>query len=303
MPELTEYETDAAVLADLATKAQHVTELDGEAGPFFTVDSDGEARLVDVEAFRAHPRRTVATRQFADVPSLLAYLQRHDPRPMEADSSGNTILGHPSRFSEDFGAADPDEGPVTVWASEKSRSVTAVLDDSTASTPGWGGHRATVTMERDEDWVKWVNRNNQLMSQEPAAEFIEDLVHTIVEPDAADLLEIVSTLQIHRQMVVGRTVRLSSGETQISYSDEDAATAGRAGQATLTVPNRIVLSVPVFVGAAPVEVSARFRYRQVGRELKVAYVIDRLRLVEREAFAAVVAQIADAGRPVLFGAP
>lgn len=303
MTEYSDLQTDSAVVAELAVRAQDFTEVDPEGQPVFVLNEDGEPRVVDVEDFRAHPRRTRAARSFGDVGSLLAYLQRHDPRPLPVDSEGNTALGYPVRFVADFQSADPDEGPVTVWANEKSRSITAVLDDDLATTPGWGQHRATVTLERDEDWVKWVNRNGQLMSQEPAAEFIEDLVHTIVEPDAADLLEIVSTLQVHRKMVVGRTVRLSSGETQITYSDDDEATAGRSGQATLNVPNRIVLSVPVFVGAQPVEVSARFRYRQVGRELKVAYVIDRLRLLERQAFAAVVGQIVDAGRPVLFGAP
>lgn len=301
MTDLTEFHTDAAVLADLAERAQ----APGSVNPdnhevLYTISPEGEPHVLDFEEYRSTPRRTRAARTFADAASLLAYLRRHDPRPEQEDSAGATASGYPSRFTGD---PDPDARPVTLWADESRRQITAVLDDSYGGSPGWAQHTATLQLEHDEDWVKWTRRNAQLMDQETAAEFVEDLLHTVVEPDAADLLEIVSTLQIHRQMVVGQTVRLNSGATQITYSDEDNAGAGRSETGTLTVPNRIVIRVPVFVGAAPVEFTARFRYRQQGRALKVAYIIDRLRLVERDAFAKVVAEVVAAGRPVLFGTP
>jgi hypothetical protein len=298
--EYTDYTTDAGVLADLAERAQIAETLDPDGSPLYTVGPDGHAHILDGEAYRTSPRRTKAARTFADAASLLAYLRRHDPRPETEDSAGATPSGYPSRFTGD---PDPDARAVTLWASERQKSVTAILDDSHNGVPGWAQHTATLQLEHDEDWLKWTRRNAALMDQETAAEFVEDLLHTVVEPDAADLLEIVSTLQIHRQMVVGQTVRLNSGATQITYSDDDTAGAGRSETGTLTVPNRIVVRVGVFVGAAPVEFSARFRYRQAGRALKVAYIIDRLRLVEREAFAKVVAEIVEAGRPVLFGTP
>lgn len=298
MSDFADYSTDSAVVADLAAAAQGSEEVDPEGLPVFTVGADGFPHLVDADHYRTAPRRTRVARTFADAASLLDYLRRHDPRPEQEDTSGATAHGYPSRFTGD---PDPDARPVTLWADERKHTVTAVLDDHLADTPGWAQHTATLALEHDEDWLKWTKRNAQLMDQESAAEFVEDLLHTVVEPDAADLLEVVSTLQIHRQMVVGQTVRLSSGATQITYSDDDTAGAGRSETGTLTVPNRIVIRTPVFAGAAPVEFSARFRYRQQGRALKVAYIIDRLRLVERAAFEKVVGEVVSTGRPVFFG--
>jgi hypothetical protein len=205
VPEFSNYTCDAAVAADLAVMAQGFDQIDPDGPPVFTVGPDGRGHVVDVDDYRAAPRRTRAARTFTDATSLLAYLRRHDPRPETEDSAGATASGYPSRFTGD---PDPDARPLTIWANERTRQIVAVLDDAHNGQAGWAGHTATLQLEHDEDWVKWTRRNAQLMDQESAAEFVEDLLHTVVEPDAAELLEIVSSLQVHRQMVVGQTVRL-----------------------------------------------------------------------------------------------
>jgi hypothetical protein len=292
-----------SVLADLATRAQTPTVYDPDQHDVaVTIDpTDGEGRPIDLDGYRTNPRRATASRTVADAASFLAYLQRHDPLPVEVDSSGNGPDGRPPRAT---GVYEPDSRPVTIWADDRQYRFTGVLNDHTAEVPGWRDHTIRLQLSHDEDWTAWACRSGHPFTQEEAAEHVEALLHTVIEPDAADLLEIVSSLQLRRNMVIGQMVNLRSGATQITYSDEDQVSAGRdLSRGTLEVPGRIMFRVPVFIGSPPVDVWARFRYRQNGRVLRVSYQIERQSAVIRAAFDGTVAEIARTGRPVLLGTP
>lgn len=198
----------------------------------------------------------------------------HGPR-------GSAVLWEPADFVSyvnRLGSAS-----TTVWANPDAAMITAVFDDHTdATTGGWRRHRANLVIRRDPEWTAWLSRSGVLGSQEEFAEHLEDHYASVVTPDAATMLEVATTFQAHRNSSFERGTRLQSGDVQLRYSDTTQATAGSRGH--LEVPETFVISVAPFLGVAPVEITARLRYRISDGRLRIGYVLHRPDVAEREAF-------------------
>ncbi|GJF06712.1 DUF2303 family protein [Pseudonocardia sp. D17] len=180
----------------------------------------------------------------------------------------------------------------TLWADPEAARITAVFDDHTdAQTAGWRRHRATLDVRRDPEWQAWVNRSGHLGTQEEFAEHLEDHYAAVVNPDAATMLEVATTFQAHRNSAFERGTRLQSGDVQLRYSDTTSASAGARGH--LEVPETFTISVAPFLGVAPVEITARLRYRIADGRLRIGYVLHRPDLAEREAFDRIRATVID----------
>ncbi|WP_051580634.1 DUF2303 family protein [Pseudonocardia acaciae] len=179
----------------------------------------------------------------------------------------------------------------TGWADPESGCVVAVFDDHQPERPGWRQHRATLHVRRDPEWAAWTGNDSQLGAQEWFAEFIEDHFMSIVEPDAATMLEISSTFQAARNSSFERGVRLQSGDLQLRFVEETTAKAGTRGQ--LEVPERFTIRVSPYLGVAPVDLTARLRYRIRDGHLGIGYQLHRPDLAEQEAFNRVRAAVAE----------
>lgn len=202
----------------------------------------------------------------------------------------------------DFAAyVDRLEGPATtVWADEDNLTVTALFNDHTAADAGWRDHHARLQVRRDPDWQAWVNRDTVLGNQAEFAEHVEDQAHTIVDPDAATMLEVATSFQARRDASFSRATRLDSGDVQLSWSEETTASAGASGR--LEVPRRFTLRLAPFLGVASVEVVALLRYRLRDGRLGIGYKLHRPDVAEHNAFADIRAGIANATTsPVLCG--
>jgi hypothetical protein len=79
------------------------------------------------------------------------------------------------------------------------------------------------------------------MSQAQFAEHLEDMAHTIVEPSAADLLEVAKTFQAKRNVDFSQAVRLDSGDVELSYAETTTAKVGTKGH--IEVPSVFTLAL------------------------------------------------------------
>lgn len=78
------------------------------------------------------------------------------------------------------------------------------------------------------------------------------------------------------------------------YKEETTANAGSSkGKGTIEIPERFTLRLAPFIGAAPVEITARFRYRIEDGRLLLNYKMQRPDIAEKEAFDALVTQIGE----------
>jgi uncharacterized protein YfdQ (DUF2303 family) len=270
-------ETDAvAEVARLAVKPQSLDTLTTYAVPTATgvqvidLDTDEHRRREG-----ANPRRKTGNVALTEHASFATYVNDHG------------VTGASSLW------ADRDQGRIVAVINDHG---THALDDE----PDWRDHRATLTLRLTPAWKAWASASGQFVDQAAFAEFLEDRALDVVDPDAARLLEVATSIEATKSAAHKNAVRLESGEVRVRYEETIDARAGQAGE--LTIPSRIELALSPYEGMDPYRVTARFRYRLGNGQLRLGVVLDRPEDVVRAAFGDVVDAVSEAtGFTVLHG--
>lgn len=230
--------------------------------------------VLDLEDMLPAPRRKKGFPSFTDAVSFLAYANRH----MDLETT-------------------------TLWASVKDRNVTAVFDDHGKDEAHWGEYRAAMTLGLSPEWVRWAKRDRQLLVQVDFAEHLEECQADIVEPTAARMLEIASTLQVKTKIEFRSHIRLANGDRKFTYDEEADGSAGAKGD--IVIPETFTIGVRVFDGAeVRHRVTARLRYRLGGGKLTIGYFLDNPSDVIREAWETTTEHISqETGLVVYNGSP
>ncbi len=254
------------------------------------------------------------SRELADSEAELVHLDEQRGYAIRRDGrvvDWATRLPVPTRRTNSVTITDPTEfgayvrryhTPDTVlYADTESLRVTAVFDDHPASPAGldraadapaaWQRDRAVLVLGFSADWREWAAQDDRFRDQRSFGEQVEMLRHTITDPDAATLLEIVTTLKAKVTIDYDSRTNVGNGDTAFSVIHETNAKAGRKG--TIEIPDEFHLRLPVFDGTMPVEVVARLRFRPLSGEdgVSLGYRIRQRPDVIRAAFAGVRADI------------
>lgn len=249
-------ETAAALEAgkQLATLGQEIRRLD-EGAPF-VLGRDGQP--VSLEAFLERPLRIQQRVSFLDVASFVDYVQRYKPDEEVHDKRAN------SESAVLF--ADADAGTVTAYL------------DYHGPLPAHLEHTATLVLRRSEEWQAWTSRNGQQMGQDALAEFLEERVLDIREPESASVLEAVRNLKLSRNSRYERTTDLTNGNVQLHYVDETQ------NPGKYTLPSELTLALRVWEHGEYYEARAQLRYRLREDKLWFQYKLQRPDLIQRDAF-------------------
>lgn len=232
------------------------------------------APLLDPLAPR--PRRKKGRPVFVDAPSFQAYVNDHK----DMDSH--------------------------LYVDVEAPAITAVLDhhlrgDSDPGNARWGEHVAGFAPPLDPDWTAWTGRDNELAPQMAFAQFVEDQIPNIVEPDGAELLELVQDLSMRSDLTFKRSERLQSGALNFQLADEVRDKLGREG---VELPAELTVSLPIFRRGARITIVAKTRFRLAGGELKLGYHLHRPFEAVDEAFTRLVdAVVVETKLPALYGKP
>lgn len=226
-----------------------------------------------------HPHRKTGTVHVHDAAGFIGYIAKHGLAATEvwADQARSSLVGVINAHTQTLGA--DDEG-----------------------VAGHGDHRVLLELLHSEEWKAWTARDKKWMNQADFAEHLEDNAINVVDPDAATMLEIAESFQGTRSANFKAGVRLDSGLVQIRYEETENARAGHAGD--MEIPTTFTLLLAPFVGADPVEVTARFRYRINGGNLALSYALLRADDIARGAFVDIVDTVRDTvTQPVYLGRP
>lgn len=273
--------TNAQAVIDAATRAAGAHELN-EGARFHVVTSpDGTIKVIDLEDHRDDhrdaPRRKTGSYAVDDAASFIAYLTKHGDAATE------------------------------VWADTARACVTGVLNANEGGVARFEDHRVLYAARLTDAWKAWLALDGKLIDQSTLAEHLEDRALDIIDPSAADMLELAQTFTATIGVNFESSKRLSSGERQLEYREQVDAKAGRAGR--LDIPEKFVLALQPYEGSEKYKVTARLRYRITDGTLRIGYRIERPEDIAREAFTGVVTEIQTAltdtvtSTPVLFGRP
>lgn len=275
MPEL----TDTQSLIDLAQAGAEPHGLEPNLYSV-VVPAGGQQKLLDTQQFAPRPRRKTGTVKTHDANAFTTYVTKHGLTSTE------------------------------IWADEENARVVAVINAHDVSDdladegdPGWGDHRALLSVRKSDAWNAWLAKDGKWMRQDEFAEHIEDRAIDIAKPTGADVLELAQSITATVGVSFESSKRLSNGERQLEYKETIDAKAGNRGR--LEIPEIIELGLIPFQGAPAYKVKARFRYRINGGNLALSYALERPEDVLRTAFADVVTLIAAdlEGHQVLMGWP
>jgi uncharacterized protein YfdQ (DUF2303 family) len=269
---------DAQVVADLAQQAAARTAFPIVEGKTLGVITEPGQTLTtfDLTKYSETPERKTGRVGLSDADSFVLYILRHKA---------------------------PDE--TTVWANVDAGTLIAVLNDHTNLTDdgGWADHRATLQLKYTEDWKFWLGMDGKLLPQTAFAEHLEEGALNIIDPSAADMLEIAQSFQAKRGVSFKSSTRLKSGEVGLQYEETTDARAGVKG--TIEIPDSFTLKLQPFDGGPEfTDITARFRYRIVDGVLTLGYKVNRPDLVARAAFNEITASVSEGIQlPVMAGVP
>ncbi len=251
--------------------------LDKEVSAYSVIVPNG-AQHVTVRTPAAHP-------DFTDTP-LRA---RGTYRPATVDALIDVIDRH------------HDPAATTIWVRQVSGRIDVVFNDAALGIPAWRDHRAVLELTVTPEWTHWASKDARLLSQADFAEHIEDGVGEIVEPTAADMLELAQTFQAHTTATFRSGQRLSDGRVQFQYDEEVDAKAGQSGQ--MEIPATFKLAISPFMGEPPYAVTARLRHRQSSGKLTLGYKLDRPHVVVDDALTKIAERLAEKFPAVFIGEP
>lgn len=277
-----------------ATAQQAVLPRRLEEGVYGIRQADGGIEIVETPGYqqdREHdwavihapvPEHVESSATVLDVSSFIDYLARR-------------TVGAPDEVEEGylFGA-----GLLELWADVQARTITGVLD----GVQGWRRHQVTLKLTTSREFGEWLAIDGKLLPQVEFAQFVEDHLSTIGEPDAAQLLDICQTLDGHTSAAWKMETRMANGQRKFRWEETTEAKAGDKGD--LVIPESLTLVLKVFQGSDPVLMKARFRYRPSASGMQLAVKLDEPATALEKAFSAIVADIQaavpvyiNAGRP------
>jgi uncharacterized protein YfdQ (DUF2303 family) len=173
----------------------------------------------------------------------------------------------------DYVNAFKREGQTRIFVHPESLKAEAVIDYDKPAGADRGVHRATLQLALSPEWQVWLKTAEATkargLTQEEFAEFLEENGVNVVTPSAAELIELVTKMQITRQVNYKRTVHLQDGRQQFTYTNDSESGATE-------FPAKLELGIPVFKGGQPYKITVLLRYRlQDGGSLRFGMIIHR----------------------------
>ncbi len=255
-----------------------------EEGIYAVLDADGAVQVVETSGYKAQrkhdwmqarsdrPEFVHRAVELLDVCSFVDYLARNT-----AD-----LVGEGEGVQEPFAYGT---GVLELWADLETGRVLAILD----GCHGLRKHTATLRLRTSREWGEWMGIDGKLLSQVEFAQFVEDHLSTIAEPDGGVLLDVCQTLEATKGALFKQQSILASGQRTFRWEETVEAKAGQKGD--LAIPGTLTLALRPFQGSDRLPVVARFRFRPEADGLRLGVKLAETDAILEQAFADVVAGV------------
>jgi len=249
---------------------------------------DGSMELVDVRKYRNTPHRRAGNVTLQGVKSFLDYLEYHAADHVSLRCERTVMFVNP--------AITRNADVITIG--------TAVLDyhDDLAS-PARCENTATLEL-RFHPLYRMVRNLFELQSQESFALNLRKIGPVFSSPSSADMLTLAQTLRVHATSSYQSVQDPGTGSVDFKFQKTNAGTAGGYGEHSVTVPDIVKLSVPMFVGSGAEVFECRFEFRapkSPGDQVQMRLVYDAEAIDTHAAVESVVMQLEATGLQCLRG--
>lgn len=250
--------------------------------------TDAQA-VIDIARTSVDPTKLERTEVYAfPTPNGVQVVDGRDYDEYPKRKAGQFTVFDAASFA-DYVLEQREEIGTKVWVDEHNLTAKAVINGHQQGLAGFGDHTLLLVLEPTESWRAWAESDGKLLSQTAFAQLIEDNSVDVVQPSAADMLEIAQSFQATAKVTFESSKYLTDGRRRLEYKEDIAAKAGHRG--ALEIPAEFHLALRPFFGAEVYRVVARFRYRINDGQLLVGYKLTRPNDIQRAAFADIVGDI------------
>lgn len=183
-----------------------------------------------------------------------------------------TMLVHSAEsFVEYFNRFANENSSIAI--DHENGKIVGVLDyHESESEPRYGSHKVVYKFPHTPEYTKWMALDNERLDQETFALFIEERYCDIIEPSAADMLQVALTLKAKQSVTFKQSTRLENGQIQFVYDEKIDGTAGlEAG--TMKIPEVFKIQIQIFRFGDSYKIAARLRYRISSGGLKMWFTL------------------------------
>lgn len=248
-------------------------------------------------ALATHARVTDGAAPYAVIPDNYAVTDLEHTLPAPLRKRGTVFAADEASF---IALVSRHKTSATmIYAQSSPPSFLAIINDHGAFDTGWRDFRISWPAQHAVEWKTWTGANRRAMKQAEFAQFIEDNLPDIVEPVGADMLEISRTLEAKKKVNFASGIRLSNGQTELTYEEEIQGTAAKG---KLQIPEQFLIGIPVLEGGSRYAVKARLRYRIDNAQLLMWFDLERPHKVLEDAVQQARASVAEkTGVPIVMG--
>lgn len=224
-------------------------------------------------------------------------LQRFIPGLLSSPEKGSRHVTDCVSFLAELDRFKLDDA-ATLWGDETKGKVVAIYNDHTNKGAGHRDNRLELTLRPDEDWQAWQRLSGKFMQQSEFGDAVEELLHTVVSPSQAELMEVIDSVRATTKGNFESSITRATGGQTVAWTEEVETRAGKTS--TLQVPTTLTLALSPFEGMDTYGVEAWFRIRVTNGQLLLAVKLKPTRAVVRKAWSDLVETIEEkTTKPVL----
>lgn len=250
-------------------------------------NKDGGLDIVDVRKYRSTLDRRAGSVTLQGVASFLSYIDKHAAPPSH-DRNRTVMFVNP--------AITRSDDVITIG--------TAVLDYH-LDLRAVARCENTATLElRFHPMYRLVRSLFQLQSQESFATNLRRIGPVFSSPSSGEMLTLAQTLRVTSQSSYQSVTDPGTGSVDFLYQKANTGAAGGYGEQKVTIPDLVVLSVPMFIGSERQTIECRFEFRapkSPGDQVQMRLVYDAETIDTHAATESVVAQLEATGLQCLRG--
>lgn len=146
-------------------------------------------------------------------------------------------------------------GTIRVYGRLDEHLFTAQLDDDACDAPSWRTHKAELQLAISPEWKQWLEAFKHPWNQLELAEFFEDHLEQIAEPDATSLLAGIRNISAAKNWKVNSVVR-EGGDISFSLSEEQSGKTSSG-----SIPTTLTLLIAPFRSWDPISMTVHVTYR------------------------------------------